>query len=86
MDNFSFISNDEETAPKPAKIEVPPKKLVSSNDEKVENIISDGGSITIEMDTAEYNRLYAKYKTARKAGKIRMTYDGISKAEISSKL
>lgn len=86
MDNFSFTNNEDEIPTKPAKIEVPPKKSVPSNEEKIENIISNGGSATIDVDSHEYNRLYDLYKPARKSGKIRMSYDGISKAEINSEL
>lgn len=86
MSNFNYGDEKEETTPKPTKIDISPKNVVSSNEEKIENIISTGGSVVLNMNTAEYNRLYDLFKPQRKAGKIRMTYDGISKAEVTSDL
>lgn len=86
MSNFSYGDEKEDIVPKPVKVDVSPKKVVSSNEEKIENIISVGGSIVLNMDTAEFNRLCSLFKAQRRSGKIRMTYDGISKAEITASI
>lgn len=86
MSNFSYGDGKEDIVPKPVKIDTSPKNVVSSNEEKIENIISTGGSVVLNINTAEYNRLYDLFKPQRRAGKIRMTYDGISKAEVTSDL
>jgi hypothetical protein len=56
---------------------VPEKKpVVSSPDQKIENILSVGGSIKIDnIDGHEYNRLADKYKPQRKDGALRLEFD-----------
>lgn len=67
---------------------IPEKKTAVSNaDQKIENILSVGGSIKIDnIDGHEYNRLADKYKPQRKDGTLSLDFDQDASTLIATNL
>lgn len=70
-ENEDNLIPKKETAPQVEK-----KPTVVSPDQKIDNILSVGGSVRVEnISGAEYNRLVDKYKPQRKDGLLKMEFD-----------
>lgn len=73
------------------KKDVPPvvekKPVISSTDQKIDNILSVGGSVKIDnVNGLEYNRLVDKYKPQRKDGTLMLELDQANSILVATNL
>lgn len=79
INSFGFNTGKIEEDPVPAPAPVV-KNVVSSVNEKIDNIIKNGGSAEITNSGAkEFNEVYDRYKKERRAKIIKISFDDNSK-------